>query len=217
MGRPGRASRQRVISAARDNPRAYACGLPARRGNRPAARCGPGPGRGSLGSVETTEAPPDTATRTPRRVPVRTRLDFWFDGVLLVAYTLAYSLGFTGLAIHEWLGIGIGVALLLHLTLHWDWVLRTSRRLLRRGGRDRLIWLVNLALLLAMTLCVVSGVLISQVALAQIGLTAPGGPFWSSLHSLTAHITLGLVPVHVALRWRWIVSVARRLLAWRPR
>jgi len=205
--------------------RAYACGLPARRGNRPAARCGPGPRRGSLGGVETTGAPPASPPASPpgsaagprRRVPARTRLDFWFDGVLLVAYTLAYSLGFTGIAIHEWLGIGIGLALLLHLTLHWDWVVRTSRRLLRRGGRDRLIWLVNLALLLAMTLCVVSGVLISQVALAQIGLTAPGGPFWSSLHSLTAHITLGLVPVHVALRWRWIVSVARRLLAWRPR
>ena len=170
--------------------------------------------------METTEAPPDTATRTPRRVPVRTRLDFWFDGVLLVAYTLAYSLGFTGLAIHEWLGIGIGVALLLHLTLHWDWVLRTSRRLLRRGGRDRLIWLVNLALLLTMTLCIASGVLISRVALYQIGLTAPGGPFWTTLHDTTAKLTLGLVPVHVALRWRWIVSVGRRLLsrqkqAWR--
>ena len=162
--------------------------------------------------------PPDAAAAgTRRRVPPRTRLDFWFDGLLLVAYTLAYSLGFTGIAIHEWLGIGIGLALLLHLTLHWDWVVRTSRKLLRRGGRDRLIWLVNLALLLAMTLCVASGVMISRVALAQLGLTAPADPFWTSLHDTTAKLTLGLVPVHVALRWRWIVSVGRRLLAWRPR
>jgi uncharacterized protein DUF4405 len=68
-----------------------------------------------------------------------------------------------------------------------------------------------------MTLCIASGVLISQVALHQIGLTAPGGPFWTTLHDTTAKLTLGLVPVHVALRWRWIVSVARRLLAWRPK
>ena len=26
------------------------------------------------------------------------------------------------------------------------------------------------------------------------------------------HLTLALIPVHVALRWRWIVSVGRRLL-----
>ena len=30
-----------------------------------------------------------------RRILARTRLDFWLDAVLLVAYTLAYSLGFT--------------------------------------------------------------------------------------------------------------------------
>ena len=56
--------------------------------------------------------PPVTASR--RRILARTRLDFWLDGLLLVAYTFAYSLGFTGIAIHEWLGIGLGVVLLVH-------------------------------------------------------------------------------------------------------
>jgi hypothetical protein len=50
--------------------------------------------------------------------------------------------------IHEWLGIGLGIALLLHLTLHWDWVVRTTRRLFSPRGHDKLIWAVNLALLL---------------------------------------------------------------------
>lgn len=54
-----------------------------------------------------------------RRVAARTRLDFWFDAAILVGYTVAYSYGFTGAVIHEWLGIALGVALLLHITLHW--------------------------------------------------------------------------------------------------
>ena len=33
-------------------------------------------------------------------------------------------------------------------TLHWDWVLRTTGKLLRPGGRDRFSWLVNLLLVL---------------------------------------------------------------------
>ena len=107
-----------------------------------------------------------------RRVLARTRLDFWLDAALLTAYTLAYSLGFTGIAAHEWLGIGLGAALLVHLTLHWDWVTRTTGRLLRRDGRERFIWLVNLLLLVAMTLCVASGILISEVALPQLGVRA---------------------------------------------
>jgi hypothetical protein len=87
-----------------------------------------------------------------RRVAARTRLDFWFDAAILVGFTVAYSYGVTGVVIHEWLGIALGIALLLHITLHWDWVVRTTGRLLRPRGPDKLIWLVNLALLFAMTL-----------------------------------------------------------------
>jgi Domain of unknown function (DUF4405) len=160
---------------------------------------------------------PLTAVSSRRHVLARTRLDFWLDAVLLVAYTLAYSLGFTGIAVHEWLGIGLGLVLVTHLALHWDWVLRTTRKLIAPGGRDRFIWLVNLALLLSMTLCITSGVMISEVALEQLGIRSPSGPFWNQMHSTTATLTLILVPVHAALRWRWIAGVARRLVIRRPR
>jgi hypothetical protein len=160
--------------------------------------------------------PPPPAVARRRRVALRTRFDIWFDLVLLLAFTVAYSYGYTGDIIHEWLGIGIAVALLLHLTLHWDWVIRTTRRMLNPRGHDKLIWGVNLALLLAMTLCIASGILISRIALPYVGIYPLGGPFWSRLHLLSAQVTLWLVPVHLALRWRWLLRVGRRLLAWRP-
>jgi hypothetical protein len=171
-------------------------------------------------SGSSTASPPGTTPHSHRRrrarVAARTRLDFWFDAVILVGYTVAYSYGFTGVVIHEWLGVGLGIALLLHLTLHWDWVIRTTRRLLRPHGPDKLIWLVNLALLFAMTLCVASGLAISRVALPELGIYTLQSPFWFRLHAPTAEVTAGLVPVHVALRWRWIAGVGRRLLAWPP-
>jgi hypothetical protein len=164
----------------------------------------------------TTPATDSPVTASRQRILARTRLDFWLDALLLVAYTLAYSLGFTGIATHEWLGIGLGVILLVHLTLHWDWVIRTTRKLLRRGGRERFVWLVNLLLLLSMTLCIASGILISEVALPELGITLRASSFWRQMHDTTATLTLILVPVHAALDWRWIVSVARRFAAWRP-
>jgi hypothetical protein len=152
-----------------------------------------------------------SAAGRPRRVAARTRLDFWFDAALLAGYTLAYSYGFTGIAIHEWLGIALGLALMFHLTLHWDWVIRSTKKLFNPRGHDKLIWAVNLLLMLAMVMCVVSGIVISEVALPSMGISPHVGPSWQRFHILTAEITLGLVPVHVALRWRWIVRVARRL------
>jgi hypothetical protein len=52
----------------------------------------------------------------------------------------------------------------------------------------------------------------------ELGISLPlDGPFWDRMHTLTAEVTLGLVPVHVALRWRWIAGVGRRVLGRRPR
>lgn len=148
----------------------------------------------------------------PIQVPVRTRIDFWLDLALLVGFTLDYSFNFTGLTIHEWIGLGFGVALLVHLTLHWDWVLRTTSRVFGKlPGRERLRWIVDLALILVMTLCVASGVLISKAALPTLGLTPAAGPFWTGLHTTSADVTVVLVGVHVALSWRWILSVGRRI------
>jgi hypothetical protein len=155
---------------------------------------------------------PVPASRRRGRVAARTRADFWLDLALLLGFTIAYSYGWTGDVIHEWLGLGLAAAMLLHITLHWDWVLRTTRRLLRPRGRDKLIWAVNLALLAAMTLCMTSGILISRVALPYLDIFPAGGPFWSRMHELSAEATLGLVPVHLALRWRWLMRVGRRLL-----
>ncbi len=60
-----------------------------------------------------------------------------------MACTVAGSLGFTGIAMHEWPGIGPGVVVLVHLALHRDRVIRTTRKLLRRAGRERIAWLVT--------------------------------------------------------------------------
>jgi len=68
--------------------------------------------------------------------------------VLLLAFVIAYSFKFTGLSVHEWFGLAFGLALLVHLTLHWDWVLRTTRRILSASGRRRVMWAVNFLVLL---------------------------------------------------------------------
>lgn len=61
------------------------------------------------------------------RLSARTRFDLLFDTALFVAFVVAYAEDFTGLSLHEWFGIGFGVALLFHFSLHWEWVVRTTK------------------------------------------------------------------------------------------
>jgi Domain of unknown function (DUF4405) len=100
----------------------------------------------------------------------------------------------------------------VHLTLHWDWVVRTTRRMFSTTERRRVMWFMNLLLLIDLTLCIASGIMISAVAIPALGIhIASHGGYWESLHIRTAEVAIGLVAAHVALDWRWITTVARRL------
>jgi hypothetical protein len=146
------------------------------------------------------------------RVSLRTRIDALLDTALLLAFGVAFTFSFTGLTIHEWFGLAFGFALLIHLTLHWDWVVRITRGMLSITGRRRLIWVVNFLLMLDLTLCIASGILISEVAIPSLGIhLARVGGYWTSLHASTADVAIVLIAVHIGLDWRWIVTVGRRM------
>lgn len=164
-------------------------------------------------TTDEVSADPVVAPRRTR-VPRRTKFDFWLDLVLLVLITLDYSFRFTGLAIHEWIGLAFVITLPVHLTQHWDWVVRTTRRLRQRWrtpSRESLRWFVDLALLPVMVLCVASGILVSRSALPWLGLHPSNDPFWRGLHTTSADVTIALVALHVALSWRWALSIVRRM------
>lgn len=139
--------------------------------------------------------------------------DFSIDLVLLVAFTLDYSFQFTDLAVHEWVGLVFVLLIPVHLVQHWDWVVRTTRRLIRhRRGREALRWITDVLLMPVLVLCVASGVLISRSALPWLGITLKQDGFWRGLHTTTADVSVALVALHVALSWRWAWSVMRRLV-----
>ncbi len=161
--------------------------------------------------LRTTRAHSSRQGAERSRVSLRTRVDLVLDTALLLAFGVAFTFSFTGLTIHEWFGLAFGLALLIHLTLHWDWVVRTTRRMLATTGRRRLMWVINCILMLDLTLCIASGILISEVAIPSLGIHLAGvGGYWTTLHSRTADAAIVLIAVHIGLDWRWIVTVVRR-------
>jgi hypothetical protein len=160
----------------------------------------------------------DTRAREPQRPArpspsFRSRFDLVFDLLLFLSFGVAYTFNFTGLTVHEWFGLAFGLALLMHLTLHWEWVSHTTRRMFSRVGRRRITWMVNALLLIDMSLCVASGIAISVVAMPALGIhTAADSGYWRELHTRTADLAIFLIAAHIGLDYRWIVSVTRRWL-----
>lgn len=159
------------------------------------------------------EDPSDEAAVLGRgQQPVRARAKFRADLLIFALWVFICAPQATGLGLHEWVSFAFVPFFVLHLLLSWKWIVAVTRRFFKHvQGRTRFNYVWNLSLFVLMVACIVSGVLVSEVALPGIGIETRRDPFWRGLHETTANLLLLGVGVHLALHWTWIRSVAQRL------
>lgn len=143
----------------------------------------------------------------------QTKINLAVDSGIFIGFLVAEAPHFTGMAIHEWLGIAFGAAIITHLLLHWQWIVAITRRFFSDIPRQaRLNYLLNLLLFIDITLTIYSGLMISKVALPALGLSLGEGGAWRGIHTFAANLSLVLVGLHVALHWQWIVNAIKRYI-----
>lgn len=153
-----------------------------------------------------------SSTNHARRWSIN-KVNLWFDIAIFLAALFAPAVAFTGLAIHEWLGVGLALAVIIHLLLHWQWIAQTTRRFLgRTNWTARLNYLVNWLFFVDLTIIIVTGILISEVVLRQLGITLAGNGPAHQLHRLASDAMVLILALHVGLHGKWIVSTANRYL-----
>lgn len=169
--------------------------------------------------LESDRAAPGEPTievaRSPRPAKCRRRTASLFvvDGLLFAIFLAVVNVPLTGLTIHEWVGILVGVGFTVHLLQHAEWIATTTRRFVyARSLQNRFNYILMLGLFMGFASIIVSGLLISEVALPWIGVTPNCGTFWLWLHLGSVGWVIWLTAVHVATNWRWIASAADRLI-----
>ena len=156
------------------------------------------------------------ATRNPAKPPQwRLKITFWLDVTLLVFMCALQTVPFTGLVLHEWLGLAMVAMVLAHLLFSWSWIASQSRRLLTlKSIRARVNYLLNLSLFAAVTAVIFSGILISQKAIPTLLGTksAPDMDWrWDTLHNQFSEIVVMLVGFHLAINWEWALAAGQRI------
>ncbi|QQO07877.1 DUF4405 domain-containing protein [Breznakiella homolactica] len=143
-----------------------------------------------------------------------------FDLVLVVLLVMVYSVSATGLIFHEIAGLVIFALFGVHLFYNRRWIVQAGKRIFDKNfsSRQRLLYVVDLLLLVSFLVCRVSGVLISKVLFGLEGAMA-----WKAAHMLSAMLALVLTGVHLGLHWKMILHTlktrfpmpvaARRILA----
>jgi hypothetical protein len=115
-----------------------------------------------------------------------------------------------GLPFHEIAGLIIGVAILVHISLNFRWVINTTKKIFdpKLPNKTRFSFLLNILLLISMATVIITGILISRVVFP--GLAIQGGHSIRGLHSFSADATLALVGLHIGVHWQWIMSICKR-------
>jgi hypothetical protein len=122
--------------------------------------------------------------------------------------------------IHTWAGMAMIAVAVIHLTLHWTWVVSMARRAVRelRGqvgamnARGRFNLALNLTVALSFLACALSGMYFLFFPGGQ-GMADPGFLFsrltWDLIHTWSAILLIIAGLLHFAIHWKWVVKVTR--------
>ena len=145
----------------------------------------------------------------------RLKTTFWLDVTLLASVCALQTVRFTGLVLHEWLGLSMVAMALAHMLFSWSWIASLSRRLFTlQSARARINYLLNLSLFAAVVAVIFSGILISQKAVPSLtGMkAAPTMDWrWDYLHNLFSLFAIMLSGFHLAMNWEWVLAAVEKL------
>jgi hypothetical protein len=135
---------------------------------------------------------------------------WWVDVALFAGLIISFFLDFTGVAVHQWIGIAIGALAAYHLLAHWGWVSSVTRRFFAAAsGKARLFYLVDAAVLGGLALIVGTGLAIST----WLDLSLANYSAWLLVHITASIATLLAVILKLGLHGRWIASTTRKVIA----
>ena len=134
------------------------------------------------------------------------------DAIIFFAFLIAMVPNLTGEPIHEWLSLALLATVVVHLLLHWDWIIEVGSIFFKKFWyHSRLKFFVDIFVFLSFITVCLSGILISKTALPALGID-PGqiGMTWRRLHSLSADASLLLIGIHFALNWEWVACTVKK-------
>ena len=154
-----------------------------------------------------------TAVRkTKKKGMSATKKNYMIDIAIALGFLVVFNPDATGIAIHEWLSLGLFAGLITHVILHWKWVVSITKKFFGKLPRQtRINYLINGGLALAFITTGFSGFAISESITPLLGFSSAGG-FWEGIHEAAANLSMLLVVSHVALHWKWNVNNTKKYI-----
>jgi cytochrome b len=152
-------------------------------------------------------------SKKPFKISNINKVNLFFDVLIFVTFLITTAPHLSGIPIHEWLSLALAVAIIVHLLLHWGWVVETIRRTFKALPRTtRINSILNTALFIDFVIITFTGIAISEAALPLFGIHVTPNFTWRRLHDQASNIGLVLLGLHIGMHWDWIVNSVKRYI-----
>jgi uncharacterized protein DUF4405 len=142
-----------------------------------------------------------------------TKTNLILDLTMFGAFLAVSNPHLTGTTVHEWLAVSLGGAVITHLLLHWDWIMKIGKEFFKKlWHQSRLNFVVNTLFFVAMTGTLFSGLMISQSVLSTFGIQLNPSQSWRSIHFLMSDLSVVMLGVHFALHLKWVGTNIQRYI-----
>lgn len=128
------------------------------------------------------------------------------DFIALIGFLLTFKPQITGYTLHEWLGLAVGLVLMVHLLQHWRWVVSMTRIIRRVKAKQRIKVILDSMMAAGFITIILTGLVISSI----LNLDLLNYDTWCIVHFVASYTTLVLLVAKVALHWTLIRNTFAR-------
>ena len=149
-----------------------------------------------------------------RKEIMSTKTNLILDLTMFSAFLAVSNPHLMGVTIHEWLAVSLAGAVITHLLLHWNWIVKVGKEFFKRlWHQSRLNFMVNTLFFIAMTGTIFSGLLISESVLSTFSIHLDVNRSWKSIHTLMSDASVILLGVHFTLHLKWVgTNIVRNIV-----
>lgn len=130
---------------------------------------------------------------------------------MAILFTLLFKKMLFGIKFHEIAGLVIGGVVLVHCILNSKWIKAITVKLFSKKItiRTRIMYLLDLLLLIDVVVIILSGIFISKVLFTFLRLQ--GIPSLKGIHISASYILLMIIGIHLGLHWNWVMSIFKKI------
>ncbi|MGN0304619.1 MAG: DUF4405 domain-containing protein [Lachnospiraceae bacterium] len=131
------------------------------------------------------------------------------DLIMLMLFLLLFNKRVLGMSFHEIAGLCVGAVVIIHLLLNGKWIAQITGKLLdsKLPPRTRILYLLNLLLLIAVGMIIFSGAMISKVVFS---FNLPGP--WKIIHYFCSAMAIILMGIHLGLHAKYLQGMGEKLI-----